>query len=142
PMLALSWASVWFMWRRRHLHRGRIAGHLLAVEGLPKPLLWALVPMAFSGWVATLAGWYTTEIGRQPWLVQGVLTTEMALSDVPAPMVLGTLLTYLAIYAALLFAYIGVVVHLARKAARGSEATGDDRFRPGKAGVSAITPAE
>jgi cytochrome d ubiquinol oxidase subunit I len=28
--------------------------------------------MAFSGWVATLAGWYTTEIGRQPWLVQGV----------------------------------------------------------------------
>jgi cytochrome d ubiquinol oxidase subunit I len=75
------------MWRRRHLHEGRIAGHWLAVEGLPKPILWALVPMAFSGWVATLAGWYTTEIGRQPWLVQGVMTTEMAVADVPAPMV-------------------------------------------------------
>jgi hypothetical protein len=75
-MLLVSWASVWFMWRRRHLHEGRIAGHWLAVEGLPKPILWALVPMAFSGWVATLAGWYTTEIGRQPWLVQGVMTTD------------------------------------------------------------------
>ncbi|MGV3693101.1 MAG: cytochrome ubiquinol oxidase subunit I, partial [Paracoccus marcusii] len=25
--------------------------------------------MGFSGWIATLAGWYVTEIGRQPWLV-------------------------------------------------------------------------
>ena len=92
--------------------RGADAG-TLAVEGLPKPLLWALVPMAFSGWVATLAGWYTTEIGRQPWLVQGVMTTEMAVADVPAPMVLGTLIAYLVVYAALLVAYVGVIVYLA-----------------------------
>jgi cytochrome d ubiquinol oxidase subunit I len=32
-------------------------------------LLWMLAGMTFSGWVATLAGWYVTEIGRQPWLV-------------------------------------------------------------------------
>jgi Cytochrome bd-type quinol oxidase, subunit 1 len=75
--------------------------------------------MAFSGWLATLAGWYTTEIGRQPWLVQGVLTTEAAVADVPAPMVAGTLIAYLAIYAALLFAYIGVLFYLARKASKG-----------------------
>ena len=107
-MLLLSWASVYFMARKR---RG--------VEGLPKPLLFAMVPMAFSGWLATLAGWYTTEIGRQPWLVQGVLTTEAAVADVPAPMVAATLITYLAIYAALLFAYVGVLFYLAHKAARG-----------------------
>ncbi|WP_439119120.1 cytochrome ubiquinol oxidase subunit I [Marivita sp.] len=107
-MLLLSWASVFFMARKK---RG--------VEGLPKPLLWAMVPMAFSGWVATLAGWYTTEIGRQPWLVQGVLTTEAAVADVPAPMVASTLIVYLAIYAALLAAYIGVLFYLARKAANG-----------------------
>jgi cytochrome d ubiquinol oxidase subunit I len=141
-MLFVSWASVWFMWRRRHLHEGRIAGHRMAVEGLPKPLLWALVPMAFSGWVATLAGWYTTEIGRQPWLVQGVMTTEMAVADVPAPMVMGTLATYLAIYAALLFAYIGVLVYLARKAAKGDDAPMDDITHSGKAEVAAINPAE
>jgi hypothetical protein len=34
--------------------------------------------MTFSGWVATLAGWYVTEIGRQPWLVTGVLRTAEA----------------------------------------------------------------
>ena len=38
--------------------------------------------MTFSGWVATLAGWYVTEIGRQPWLVYGVLRTADAASDV------------------------------------------------------------
>ncbi|NRA98864.1 MAG: cytochrome ubiquinol oxidase subunit I [Rhodobacteraceae bacterium] len=118
-MLALSWVSLWFMYRRHHRHEGQTTGHWLAVEGLPKPFLWAMVPMAFSGWVATLAGWYTTEIGRQPWLVQGVMTTEMAVADVPAPLVLGTLITYLAIYAGLLVAYIGVIVYLATKAARG-----------------------
>lgn len=107
-MLLLSWASVFFIARKK---RG--------VEGLPKPLLWAMVPMAFSGWVATLAGWYTTEIGRQPWLVQGVLTTEAAVADVPAPMVASTLIVYLAIYAALLAAYVGVLFYLARKAAKG-----------------------
>lgn len=107
-MLLLSWASVFFMARKK---RG--------IEGLPKPLLWAMVPMAFSGWVATLAGWYTTEIGRQPWLVQGVLSTKSAVADVPAPMVASTLIVYLAIYAALLAAYIGVLFYLARKAAKG-----------------------
>ncbi|MEO0389901.1 MAG: cytochrome ubiquinol oxidase subunit I [Pseudomonadota bacterium] len=107
-MLLLSWAAAAFMLRKR---RGP--------EGLPKVMLYAMVPMAFSGWVATLAGWYTTEIGRQPWLVNGVLTTEMAVADVPAPFVGTTLGVYLAIYALLLFAYISVLFYLARKAAQG-----------------------
>ncbi|MFP4405079.1 cytochrome ubiquinol oxidase subunit I [Rhodosalinus sp.] len=142
-MLVLSWASVWFMWRRRNNpHEGSIPGQRLAVERLPKPILWALVPMAFSGWVATLAGWYTTEIGRQPWLVQGVMTTEMAVADVQAPMVAGTLFTYLAIYAALLFAYIGVVIYLARKAAKGDDMPPGDMIHSGEAEVEAISPAE
>lgn len=141
-MLLLSWSAAFFMWRRRSRHEGRIAGHWLAVEGLPKPLLFALVPMAFSGWVATLAGWYTTEIGRQPWLVQGVMTTDMAVADVPAPMVMGTLLTYLAIYAALLAAYIGVIVYLARKSAKGDDAPANTMLHSGKAQVEALGPAE
>ena len=102
-MLLLSWAASVMMLRKR---RG--------VEGLPKVMLWALVGMTFSGWLATLAGWYTTEIGRQPWLVQGVLTTKEAVADVPAPMVLSTLLTYLAVYVILLGAYISVIFYLAR----------------------------
>ncbi|CTQ48135.1 cytochrome ubiquinol oxidase subunit I [Jannaschia donghaensis] len=114
-MLLMSWGSLIFLWRRKPCEETGTDRRFM-IRHLPKPLLYALVPMALSGWVATLAGWYTTEIGRQPWLVNGVMTTEMAVADVPAPLVLSTLLGYLAIYAALLFAYIGVVVYLAVKA--------------------------
>jgi cytochrome d ubiquinol oxidase subunit I len=76
-----------------------------------------LVPMAFSGWVATLAGWYTTEIGRQPWLVTGILRTDEALGPVPGAHVALTLAGYVVLYVVLLFVYLGVLVHLARKAA-------------------------
>jgi cytochrome d ubiquinol oxidase subunit I len=39
--------------------------------------------MTLSGWVATVAGWYVTEIGRQPYLVYGVLTTAEAAAKIP-----------------------------------------------------------
>lgn len=124
-MLLLSWAAVGFMAFRR---RGP--------EGLPKPLLLALVPMAFSGWVATLAGWYTTEIGRQPWLVSGVMTTEQAVAEVPAPMVATTLIIYLSVYVALLLAYIGVLYYLA--------CAGRDAKKRGRPDIPGLnpTPAE
>jgi cytochrome bd ubiquinol oxidase subunit I len=74
------------------------------------------VAMTFSGWVATVAGWYVTEIGRQPYLVYGLLTTAEAASDVPATMIASTLALYLIMYVALTLAYVSVVFHLARKA--------------------------
>jgi cytochrome d ubiquinol oxidase subunit I len=74
--------------------------------------------MTFSGWVALLAGWYVTEIGRQPWLVYGVLKTADAASQVPAHNIAFTLGMYLVLYAALLTAYVSVVFYLARKAAK------------------------
>ncbi len=103
-MLAMAFGGVFLMWRRG------------GPEHLPRPFLWGLTGMTFAGWVATLAGWYTTEIGRQPWLVSGVLSTKEAVGDVAAGMVASTLIAYLAIYAFLLIAYIGAVFHLARKA--------------------------
>jgi cytochrome d ubiquinol oxidase subunit I len=75
-----------------------------------------LVGMTFSGWVATLAGWYVTEIGRQPWLVHGVLTTEQAAASIATPLVVTTLALYITVYAVLLAAYISVLFYLARKA--------------------------
>ncbi len=87
-------------------------------KALPAPwMLKVLVGMSFSGWVATLAGWYVTEIGRQPYLVTGVLTTAQAAATTPAPMVATTLAMYLALYLGLLLAYVSVVFHLARKQA-------------------------
>ena len=104
-MLAVSWFSVWQTRR----------GHAL------KPwLARVLVAMTFAGWVALIAGWYVTEIGRQPWLVSGVLTAAQAASKVPASNILATLVLYLTLYVALLVAYVSVVFHLATKAAKGA----------------------
>ncbi|EPN8224593.1 cytochrome ubiquinol oxidase subunit I [Vibrio alginolyticus] len=82
---------------------------------LPKPYLYTVLAMTFSGWIATLAGWYVTEIGRQPWLVSGVLRTSEAVTTVASSSVMTSLIMYLAIYAALLVAYIHTLFYLARK---------------------------
>jgi len=118
-MLLLSWVAVALMARRAPGAQGAWSETRRGVDALPKILLFALVAMTFAGWLATLSGWYVTEIGRQPWLVTGVMTTEMAVADVPAPMVLSTLIAYLAVYAGLTIAYIAVLTHLAWKAAKG-----------------------
>jgi cytochrome bd ubiquinol oxidase subunit I len=99
-MLLVSWIASWMVWRRRDI---------------TTPIAVVLVAMTFSGWIATLAGWYVTEIGRQPWLVTGVLTTAQAASKVPAAMIGATLAMYLVIYAVLIAAYISVLFHLANK---------------------------
>ena len=78
----------------------------------------ALLAMTFSGWLAVLAGWYTTEIGRQPWLVQGVLTTAQAATTLPGSMIAASLTMYLVLYVALITAYVSVLFYLARKAGK------------------------
>jgi cytochrome d ubiquinol oxidase subunit I len=108
-MLAVSWFGWW------QLRRGGLPG---------KPLLYALAAMTFSGWIATLAGWYVTEIGRQPWLVTGVLSTSEAVSDVPGMVLFGSLSAYVAVYAVLLVAYMSTLVHLARKAGKPKDDAG------------------
>lgn len=100
-MLLVSWTGAWLIRRR-------------GVDGLPRWYAYALVAMTFSGWVATLAGWYVTEIGRQPWLVTGILRTGEAAGPVGATMIAGSLTLYLAVYAVLLAAYIAVLYRLAR----------------------------
>jgi cytochrome d ubiquinol oxidase subunit I len=71
--------------------------------------------MTFSGWVATVAGWYVSEIGRQPFLVQGVLRTAEAASAVPPPQIAQTLAIYLVVYVLLIVAYISVLRYMAEK---------------------------
>ena len=82
---------------------------------LPKWFLKTLNVMTFSGWLGVIAGWYVTEIGRQPYLVSGVLKTADAVTKVPANMVLGTLVMYLVLYLGLIISYIWVVFYLARQ---------------------------
>ncbi|MEO1744961.1 MAG: cytochrome ubiquinol oxidase subunit I [Pseudomonadota bacterium] len=125
-MLVLSWVGAWYLYRRRN-----------QTEALPKYVAMAFVPMALSGWVATIAGWYVTEIGRQPWLVSGVLTTKDALGPIAGGMVFSTLMAYLAVYVLLMSAYLFVIIRLAVKAAKG----GSQEPRPDAAGTSALPGA-
>jgi cytochrome d ubiquinol oxidase subunit I len=118
-MLAVSWVGSFYLWRGR---------------AMPRMLQRVFIGMTFSGWVATLAGWYVTEIGRQPYLVSGILTTADAASDVPAPMIGLSLALYLVVYAALIVAYIGVITKLAHKAATGLKSGAD---QPAQAGTFA-----
>ena len=115
-MLAVSWLAVWQTRRR-----GEIETWLAQV----------LVAMTFAGWVALIAGWYVTEIGRQPWLVYGVLTAAQAASSEPAANIALTLVMYLALYVLLLLAYVSVVFHLATKATTPDHA---GQMEPGRTG--------
>jgi cytochrome d ubiquinol oxidase subunit I len=99
-MLLISWVAAWFVWRK---------------DIVPSWLLKSLVAMTFSGWIATLAGWYVTEIGRQPWLVTGILKTSDAVTNVPASNVAMSLTMYLIVYAILLFFYLQTIFYMARK---------------------------
>jgi cytochrome d ubiquinol oxidase subunit I len=103
-MLLVSWAG-WWLYRRSGWQ----------VQRLPRWLLWGLAGMTFSGWVATLAGWYVTEIGRQPFIVFGLLRTADVASAVPAPMIALTLVMYVALYLALILAYVAVLGYMAEK---------------------------
>lgn len=102
-MLLVSWYGVY-----------RLRKAAWRADALPRRLLGVFVAMTFGGWVATLAGWYVTEIGRQPYLVYGMLETAEAVTKmVPAGDVGLTLVMYLVLYAIMLLSYVMVIKHMA-----------------------------
>ena len=97
-MLALAWIAT-----------------LVLRKGMPRWLLWGFVLFTVSGWVALLAGWIVPEVGRQPWLVTGILRTADAAGQA-GPAQLGASLTaYVLTYLALLIAYVVTLFHMARR---------------------------
>jgi cytochrome d ubiquinol oxidase subunit I len=97
-MLVVAWFSTWAT------RKGRRA---------PPWLLWVLCAFTFSGWAATVAGWIVTEVGRQPWLVTGVLRTSQAVGDISGAELGASLTSYILTYVALFVAYMVVMTHLA-----------------------------
>lgn len=83
-MLGVGLWSLWARWRgclydNRLLHRAAIC-------------------MGPSGFIAVLAGWFTTEVGRQPYTVYGLLRTSESLSPIDAPAVGASLLAFIVVY--------------------------------------------
>lgn len=110
-MFASAWLASLVLWRKKQL---------------PNWFLKFFVGMSFSGWIATLAGWYVTEIGRQPYLVNGVLTTAEAVTDIPSGNVAISLAMYLTVYAFLLVAYIKTLFYMARKSVQIEEYSAEE----------------
>ena len=101
-MLLVSWYGAWVTRRAR---------------AAPPWLLWVLSAFTFSGWAATLCGWLVTEIGRQPWLVTGILRTKDAVGEISGAQLGASLTGYILTYALLFIAYMIVLTHMAGKGA-------------------------
>ena len=74
----------------------------------------AALVMGPAGFVAVLAGWVTTEVGRQPFVVQGLLRTADAVSPIAAPAVAASLIGFIVVYAIVMvfgFVYIGILMN-------------------------------
>jgi cytochrome bd ubiquinol oxidase subunit I len=87
-----------------------------------RTLLRALIVAAPCGYVATEAGWTVTEVGRQPWAVQGLLRTRDAVTPMPgliAPMLLFTIL-----YVGLALIVVKLIVSMVRESAARRSAAG------------------
>ncbi|MES2227597.1 MAG: cytochrome ubiquinol oxidase subunit I [Pseudomonadota bacterium] len=118
-MLATSWVG-WWCGRRAQWQASK----------LPRALLWLFALMTFSGWLATVAGWYVTEIGRQPFIVYGLLRTADVASKVPSSMIGLTLALYVTLYIALILAYVTVLKYMAEKPEEALKADAADPAAP------------
>ena len=99
----------------------------------------AALVMAPSGLIAVLAGWVTTEVGRQPWTIYGLLRTADAASPLDAPAVGASLLSFIVVYCAVFGVGIWYILHLMHRPARRGE-PGVARGDTGPIRTAGITP--
>jgi cytochrome d ubiquinol oxidase subunit I len=100
-MIALGLWSLWLRWNKRLVDS--------------RPFLKMAQWMGPAGLVAVLAGWITTEVGRQPWVVYGVLRTADAVSRIEAAPVALSLLLFVVAYLFVFGVGIAYVLRLVRK---------------------------
>jgi cytochrome d ubiquinol oxidase subunit I len=125
-MFALGLLSLWARWR----------GTLYSSRFLQRFAL-AMSPMGF---VAIIAGWVTTEVGRQPYLVYGLLRTSQSMSPVGASAVATSLLAFVVIYFAVFGVGIWYILRLMNAPPHPHEATlAKDEWAPIR--TAGITPA-
>lgn len=97
--------AAWGQWLR---HRGRL------MES--RRYLRLLIPVAPLGLVATIAGWATTETGRQPWVVQGLLRTADAVSpELTTGEVVASLVAICIAYTIIMLVFLGIGARLVSK---------------------------
>ncbi len=104
-MVFLALYTAWLWWRKK-LGPDQIGGR--------KFLLWAWMAMGPLGLLAVNMGWITREVGRQPWVVYGLIRTSDGASTLPAGAVAFTLVGYVVVYSVLMFLFLffaGRILH-------------------------------
>ncbi|MDF3930992.1 cytochrome ubiquinol oxidase subunit I [Pseudomonas citronellolis] len=96
--------GLWSLWLRR-------SGGLFRNRAFLRLALW----MGPSGLLAILAGWFTTEVGRQPWVVYGLMRTSDAVSNHSTLQMSVTLVMFVLVYFSLFGVGIGYMMRLVRK---------------------------
>lgn len=99
-MLAYAWLGAWYAKRKP----GEV----------PRWFLVAATWMVPAGFIATVAGWWVAETGRQPWVVYGILRTADVATEVPGAQVLWSLLTFVAAYIVVMTAYLYYLLKVIR----------------------------
>lgn len=100
----MLFVGAWSIWLRL---RGRLADS--------PGFLWTCVAMLPSGFVAVLTGWFTAEIGRQPYVVYGLMRTIDAVSPVTTGAVAASLAAFVIVYAIIFTAGTYYLVKLLRR---------------------------
>ena len=120
-MLLVGLIGLWLRWRKRLYDR--------------RWFLWVCMAMTPSGFIAVLTGWFTAEVGRQPWVVYGHLRTRDAVSPVPVESVATSLITFMVVYTLIFGAglyYMAKVVGAGPKAVSPHDAPTPAPDRPDK----------
>lgn len=106
--LALAGLMLWSIWRWR---KGAFTETGISHERRLLQAWIAAIPLAY---LAVEMGWVTREVGRQPWIIYGMMRTDEAASALPAAAVATTLFIYLAIYTLLFVVFIVFATRLIR----------------------------
>jgi cytochrome d ubiquinol oxidase subunit I len=113
---AMTFVALWAAWRQ--WRSSSIAGS--------RAFLWAVAASAPLGFIAIEAGWFVTELGRQPWIIQGVMRTADAVTPMP-----GLIVPFLAI-TLLYLVLAAIVVMLLLRHVRESPGGSEQQPRSGK----------
>jgi cytochrome d ubiquinol oxidase subunit I len=97
---AMFGLMLWTLWA---WYKKRLTAELLPRR---KWLLWAWVAFIPLGYLAVEMGWITREVGRQPWIIYGLMRTGDGASPLPAGAVSTSLIVYLVIYTILFLAFL------------------------------------
>ena len=101
-MLVALWAA-WHKWRKRSLLDSR-------------GLLWAIVAASPLGFVAIETGWTVTEVGRQPWVIYGIVKTADAVTPMPGLQI--PFITFTLLYVFLAVSVVWLLVRQVRETAQ------------------------